>query len=148
MTKDYEVLSPGTYRFRVLRAERTLSSKGNDMMKLTLKVTKDDSSEAGQLVWDYLLNNDNPWTKHKIRAFCESVALPGVSIPISFESFAQENVVGLQGYVALKVEHSEQYGTKNAVKDYIVVKQEQPTQTTEEIWNEFVNADKIEDVPF
>lgn len=53
---DFAPLKPGEYRVRIAEAVETTSSKGNDMIKLTL-----DVSGHGSKLWDYIVfMPDNP----------------------------------------------------------------------------------------
>lgn len=108
------VLPKGEYDFEVAAAEDTVSKKsGNEMIKLTLKVWGEDGKERA--VTDYLLGA----MEHKLYHFAHATGLGDLYEAGGLEAIDCE---GRSGRVKLKVESSEQYGTKNAVVDYVAAK--------------------------
>ena len=62
-------VAPGEYRLRVVDAREDTSKGGNDMIKLKLRVLKDDGSE-GVSLFDYLVFTES--THWKINHFLKS----------------------------------------------------------------------------
>ena len=68
--KEFELLDSGEYKFAIRDAQEQVSKKGNEMLKLTLVITKEDKE---YWVYDYLLAMDFHVTR--ISDFLGSVGL-------------------------------------------------------------------------
>lgn len=113
MTKDEietgYLLPDGLYDFEVTEATDQQSKQGNDMLKLRLKVYKDNGGFV--TVYDYLLEK----MKYKLVHFCREAGLEN-----RYESgeLTAAECVGRTGKVYLVIERQEGYSPKNTVKDY------------------------------
>lgn len=108
---EEEMIFPaGEYDFEVLTAEDTVSSKGNDMIKVKIGVYVGSQIRR---IDDYLL----PSMAAKLRHFCDTTGLLS-----KYESGTLEaaDCFGRAGRVKIVVEPAkEAYPAKNAVKDYV-----------------------------
>jgi hypothetical protein len=104
------VLPQGIYEAEVIKADEQTSKKGNDMIKLTLKVYA--SGEKTILVNDYLMEAIGK----KLRGFCESAGVLDL-----YESGMLEahDCTGRSVNVKLKIEQQDGFSPKNAVVDYL-----------------------------
>lgn len=62
-------VEPGDYKLRVAEAKEDTSKSGNDMIKLTLRVIKDDGTD-GSMLFDYLVFTES--SRWKVDAFLQS----------------------------------------------------------------------------
>lgn len=108
---------PGEYDFEVMRAEETTSKKGNEMIKLKLRVFV----QNGEIhVYDYLVSG----MEYKLANFCDAI---GRSQDYDAGSIEAESLVGACGKLRLIIEDAQKdpdtgetkYPPKNAVKTYI-----------------------------
>ena len=108
---EFENLLPkGEYDFEVVKAEDAVSKKGNEMIKLNLKVFNGDGF---QFVTDYLMEA----MAFKLRHFFETVGMIA-----SYEAGTVDaaDLVGCAGKVRIDIEPaSGDYASKNVVKDYV-----------------------------
>jgi len=107
---DFENLLPkGEYDFEVVKAEDAVSKKGNEMIKVNLKVFH---GEGFQFVTDYLMEA----MAYKLRHFFETV---GMIDAYNAGSVQSADLVGACGKVRIDIEPaSGEYAAKNTVKDY------------------------------
>ena len=115
---DFENLLPkGEYDFEVVKAEDAVSKKGNEMIKVNLKVFH---GEGFQFVTDYLMEA----MAYKLRHFFETV---GMIDAYNAGSVQSADLVGVCGKVRIDIEPertvekngvSTTFAAKNTVKDY------------------------------
>lgn len=107
---DFENLLPkGEYDFEVVKAEDAVSKKGNEMIKVNLKVFH---GEGFQFVTDYLMEA----MAYKLRHFFETI---GMIDAYNAGSVQAADLVGACGKVRIDIEPaSGEYAAKNTVKDY------------------------------
>lgn len=105
------LLTPGECDFEVRKAENVTSSKGNEMIKLTLEVWDCDSKNA--IVWDYLLDK----MPHKVRHFCYAV---GLGRAYEAGQVDAEQCEGKSGRLLIRNSQDPGYDAKNEVADYVV----------------------------
>lgn len=107
---EESLLPKGTYDFEVFRAEDKISSKGNDMIAIDIRVFAPDGSMP--FVKDWLLEV----MAFKLRHFCETTGLIG---KYDDGSLCAEDCLRASGKVQLDIEKAKgNYGPKNVVKDY------------------------------
>ena len=102
-------VEPGTYRLRVLEAKEDTSKGGNDMIKLKLRVIKEDGSD-GPALFDYLVMSENAgWKIDQFLSACgqhpgEGIeAVLDVDAMIGWECEAELSVETYQGKKSNKV---------------------------------------------
>jgi hypothetical protein len=121
---EQELLSAGLYKegiydFEILTAEERKSKKGNDMIKLEVRVFNHDLGSA-ITVDDYLV--DVPSMEFKIRHAAESV---GLLDQYNTGFMGADDFVGKCGKLRLGIqegalkEDGTRYRNKNSVEDYI-----------------------------
>ena len=110
---SFEVVPVGKHRVRVESAEETKSSKGNDMIKLTLQV----SGMAAKLFHYIVFMPDNTQlTNTKLAEFWDSFGIPKGNLSTG-------SWVGKIG--ACKVKHEEYNGEPSAKVSYFLRKKDQ-----------------------
>lgn len=112
-------LPAGTYPFSVIKAERGVSKKGNDMIKLNLRLY---GAERDAFCTDYLLET----MPFKLGQFC---TLTGLEDRYNAGELEAEDCMGREGYVTVK-RTKDDYGVKNEVKDYVPEPRERPDKET------------------
>jgi len=121
--KSYTLLSEGDYDFVVISATNKISKSGKDMIELVLGLYDGKENPVAR-IYDYLLE-DFQW---KIRHFCESVGLAK-----NYENGILDinYLVDLTGKAHIKIEKDKNgiYRDRNAVSDYIGVKQDVAIRT-------------------
>lgn len=100
------VLTAAIYPFEVLAAEDKLSKAGNEMIQLKLDFGQ------GHIVFDYLLES----LAYKVRHAAHALDLHN---EYEAGNLNASDFVGKSGYAKLGVQ-TDDYGTKNVVKDYVV----------------------------
>ena len=114
---------PGEYDFEIMRAEETTSKKGNEMIKLKLRVFV----ENGEIhVYDYLVAG----MEYKLANFCDAI---GRSDDYDDGEINADNLVGCAGKLKLVIEKEQKdkdtgevkWPAKNVVKTYIAGKKGQ-----------------------
>ncbi len=124
---EANLLPEGNYTATVTEAEDTVSSKGNEMIALTLTIYEQSGEQRKILDW---ILEAMPW---KLRHFCEATGLDYESGEVKAADCMGKSVT-----VELKVEpKTEKYRAKNSVKDYTPV--EVPVEQ---------QAGKDDDLPF
>lgn len=115
------LLDAGEYDFEVANAEDKVSKAGNDMIELTLKVFRPDGGFIPSR--DYLMEK----MAFKLIHFCKSV---GLMPSYDAGTLTAQECVGRAGRLKLVVEEQPGYQPRNAVKDYIAVKDGEAAKTT------------------
>jgi hypothetical protein len=101
----------GVYDFEVMDASDEVSSKGNEMIKLRLKVY--DQAGNTQTVWDYLLEQ----IMGKFAHACEAM---GLTTQFDSGNVEAADFEGKSGQVVLYVQKGQNgYPDKNSVADYV-----------------------------
>lgn len=103
----------GEYTLRVIEAEEDTSKQGNDMLKLKLRVVRDDGRD-GPALFDYLVFSENSFWK--IDAFLKSAGQhPGEGEEVNIDP---EQCIGWEVRAELKVDN---YNGKksNKVESYL-----------------------------
>ena len=111
-TAEFHV-APGDYQLRVIEAQEDTSKAGNEMIKLRLRVIKDDGTD-GPALFDYLVFNEASFWK--VNAFLKACDRhPGEGKSIDIEA---EDCIGWECEATLCVETYE--GKKsNKVTSYL-----------------------------
>jgi len=139
---------PGEYDFEIMRAEETTSKKGNEMIKLKLRVFV----ENGEIhVYDYLVAG----MEYKLANFCDAI---GRSDDYDDGEINADNLVGCAGKLKLVIEEAQKdkdtgevkWPAKNAVKTYIAGKKGQEKMAERRVKTAPTAAVKTDDeeIPF
>lgn len=104
----------GEYAFEILEAEEAADKNGNDMLKLLVKVFKEDG--GSQNIFDYV---SGAWMEFKLRHLAEAC---GVLDDYEKGEIEAYQLVGKTGKCKLNVSKDKtgQYPDKNGIADYIV----------------------------
>lgn len=113
----------GIYDFEVIAAEHKISSKGNAMLALTLKIFHPDTG-AERKVKDWLVESDAPGCLIKLNHYCQTTGAMDAYESGTLDDFPG---MGATGKCKLAVENSPDWGAQNKVADYI-----KPTEPREE----------------
>lgn len=101
--------------FEVVEAEEGVSKKGNEMIKLKLKVYAPDGS--GHYLFDYLVSGAK--SRYKVKQFCKAV---GILVQDGVENeISDQDCVGKAGKLVVVQEDSDTYGTQNKVAEYVAL---------------------------
>lgn len=111
---EESVMPKGKYPFEVSYGEDTTSKAGNEMIKLLVRVFKEDGTF--NLVNDYLLES----MQFKLLHCAEAC---GLSKEYESGELTGEMFVGKQGMLELSVRPAGDYPAQNQIKDYIVPKE-------------------------
>jgi hypothetical protein len=106
----FKVLPEGEYAFEIFKASDEVSKKGNDMIKIVLKIF--DGEECAAQVFDYLLEA----LAYKIRHCCDSV---GLLKEYNLGELTAQMLLGCSGRVMLAIEQDQNGNDRNVVKDYV-----------------------------
>lgn len=139
---------PGEYDFEIISAEETTSKKGNEMIKLKLRVFV----ENGEIhVYDYLVAG----VEYKLANFCDAI---GRSDDYDDGEINADNLVGCAGKLKLVIEEAQKdkdtgevkWPAKNAVKTYIAGKKGQEKMAERRVKTAPTAAVKTDDeeIPF
>ena len=139
---------PGEYDFEIISAEETTSKKGNEMIKLKLRVFV----ENGEIhVYDYLVAG----MEYKLANFCDAI---GRSDDYDDGEINADNLVGCAGKLKLVIEEAEKdkdtgevkWPAKNVVKTYIAGKKGQEKMAERRVKTAPTAAVKTDDeeIPF
>lgn len=114
------LMPKGNYDFEVVTAEEKISSKGNAMIEIKLKVY---FGSRERFLWDWL----TPKFESKLRYFCESTGL----LPVYERGeLTADDCIGRSGKATIGIEGDEVSG-KNRVANYVVSRlKPQPIQTS------------------
>ena len=139
---------PGEYDFEIMRAEETTSKKGNEMIKLKLRVFV----ENGEIhVYDYIVGG----MEYKLANFCDAI---GRSDDYDDGEIKADNLEGCAGKLKLVIEEAVKdedtgevkWPAKNAVKTYLAGKKGQEKMAERRVKTApkaAVNTDD-EEIPF
>ncbi len=139
---------PGEYDFEIMRAEEATSKKGNEMIKLKLRVFVD----GGEIhVYDYLVAG----MEYKLANFCDTI---GRSEDYDAGEIKADNLEGCAGKLKLVIEDAVKdedtgevkWPAKNAVKTYLAGKKGQEKMAERRVKRApkaAVNTDD-EEIPF
>jgi len=114
--KTMGLIEEGEYPFEVLEAEEQLSKKGNEMIKLKLKIWDNNGRE--RTVFDYIMEA----MAFKLIHFCDYT---GLKDKYEAGSLTADACIGRSGRLHLVVEPGSEkqtggkYDDKNSVKDYL-----------------------------
>lgn len=102
----------GDYAFEILESEEATDKNGNDMLKLKVKVFKEDGKS--QNIFDYV---SGTWMEFKLRHLAEAA---GKLIDYEGGELNAYDLVGKTGWckVGVSVDKSGQYPDKNSINDY------------------------------
>lgn len=102
----------GDYSFEILESEDATDKNGNDMLKLKVKVFKDNG--ASQNIFDYV---SGTWMEYKLRHLAEAA---GKLVDYEGGELNAYDLVGKTGWckVGVSVDKSGQYPDKNGINDY------------------------------
>lgn len=115
------LLADGDYPFDVASAEDKISSNGNEMIALQLRLYKPDGATRTQKAW--LVNSDSPMMQMNIRHFARSCNLMQQYEAGTLDSLTCQ---GASGVARIRQKNDDQYGPQNFVKDYISEESETP----------------------
>lgn len=134
---EENLLPEGRYDFEISGAEETLSKKGNEMIKLMVRVYKPDGKF--NIVTDYLLES----MLYKLLHCCEACDLMA-----QYESgrLSADDFIGKTGQLKLvvKIDETGNYPDQNSIKDYVVDKNKPITKNPlQEVLDEANDDDEI-----
>jgi hypothetical protein len=140
---EERLLTPGDYAFEISQGEDKVSSKGNDMIVLTLRVYK-SGGEGFIILTDYLMEA----MSFKLKHACDACGLTN-----QYESgeLKGEDFFGKSGMLKLAIQSDKtgQYPDKNVVKDYIVPEADKfPIRKPNEPGKVTSHADLDDSIPF
>jgi len=103
----------GDYSFEILESEDATDKNGNDMLKLKVKVFKDNG--ASQNIFDYV---SGTWMEYKLRHLAEAA---GKLADYEKGELNAYDLVGKTGFckVGVSVDKTGQYPDKNGINDYL-----------------------------
>lgn len=112
---EERLLPEGQYPFEISGGEDTTSKAGNDMIKLTVRVFKDDGTFS--LVTDYLMEQ----MMFKLKHACDAC---GLSEKYKSGELLGSDFIGKTGELKLKIQKDTtgNYPDKNSIADYVVPK--------------------------
>lgn len=106
------LLPAGVYDCEVVEAEETVSSKGNDMIKMRVKVYTEDGSS--RTLFDYLLDS----VAYKVRHAAESF---GLMEAYDAGELSAIDLQGRTGRCKVRIDPAKDgYEAKNSIQDYVV----------------------------
>jgi hypothetical protein len=116
--KRMKILKKGEADFVVKTAKNAISKNNDEMIEMQVECT--DAEGVTKVVRDWL----HPAMPHRIRHFCYATGLGAVYERGELDA---EHCGGRGGRCMIQVEHSEQYGDQNKIKDYVVADQTKGT---------------------
>lgn len=116
----FQPFPPGQYDFEVMEAKDEVSSKGNDMLHLTIKLFH-PTEDWTRWVHDYITES----MSHKLRHFAYAV---GLGIKYESGTLDAGDCVGRCGKVAVRIKKDAGYDAKNEIQDYVVPANYQETK--------------------
>lgn len=129
----------GDYDFEVLDCSDEVSKKGNEMIKLMLKVYNNDGKT--QNVFDYLLES----MEHKLRHAAYAV---GLGERYEAGDLEAADFEGKSGKLTLDIQPAKDgYGAKNVAKDYVVSDEAQAKRSAAKT-SRVVHEDLDDEIPF
>jgi hypothetical protein len=116
--KRMKILKKGEADFVVKTAKNAISKNNDEMIEMQVECT--DADGMTKVVRDWL----HPAMPHRIRHFCYATGLGSIYERGELDA---EHCGGRGGRCMIQVEHSEQYGDQNKIKDYVVADQTKGT---------------------
>lgn len=104
----------GIYEFEVVTADDHISKAGNDMIKLSVRLHRDDG--ATTTVDDYLMDGDR--TAYKVRHFAEAVGMLTQYERGNLDPREMTNRAG-RCKVRIQKDKNGQFPDKNGIADYV-----------------------------
>jgi len=140
------VLPNGEYNAEVFEAIEETSTAGNAMIRLSLRVYRNDSPHTWVFVNDYLLPHVESM-QFKLRHFCRSAGLLDIYESGNLEDYQCK---GRNVRVRLRIEENNQYGNRNRVVDYIGGRDASTMTPQPQTTEEAIEASKPteDDIPF
>lgn len=136
------LIEEGIYNFQITLATDEVSSKGNEMIKLTIKIW--DNNDCEKIIFDYLLEAMH----YKLRHFAE---VTGLIKKYESGELTASDCVGKSGKLNLVIQEGKPkpdggfYPNKNSVKDYVKLEE----KTSPIVSDHYSQKDKFDDVlPF
>lgn len=114
---ESNLLPEGTYSFEVTEAVDYVSKKGNEMIKMFVKVYKPDGTSIS--VTDYLAEA----MLYKVLHFCQATGLEELYHSGEIQSDSEGRIqefIGKTGELKLGIQKSDDYPDRNTIKDYVV----------------------------
>jgi hypothetical protein len=106
------LLPIGEYPFEVIEAKDKVSKNGNQMIEVKVEVFNLDE-DTSRFIFDYLMEK----MAFKLRHFC---AATGLIEAYEDGSLSAEMCQGKTGTCKVGVKHSEEFPSRNEIRDYIV----------------------------
>lgn len=132
------LLSDGDYDFEVVEATDEVSKKGNEMIRVKLKVFTDDG--GFRFIDDYLMEA----MYFKLIHFCQAT---GLEETLKSGALVASDCEGKCAKVTIKTDPAGEYPAKNSVKDY--VKPESYGKATETVATGALSSNELNDsIPF
>jgi len=109
---ELNLIPPGHYQYEVIAAEEKVSEKGNQYIKMQLKVW--DANGRERIVFDNIMNA----FPHKLRHFAETT---GLIAKYEAGNISADDVLHKSGVVELMIRKDKtgKYADRNEVKDYV-----------------------------
>ena len=116
---EERLIPAGDYPFEISGAEHYISKAGNEMLKILVRVYKEDGSFL--LVDDYLTEK----IMYKVKHLCDAT---GLTDAYNAGELEPEALIGKTGELKLgiQVDKSGNYPDRNSIKDYKVPKDGEP----------------------
>lgn len=108
--RNARLLPPGEYDAEVMSAKHHKSTSGNESIRLTWRVFNVDDTTV--LIDDYL----TAAIDYKLRHFVDAT---GLADRYETGELEPEDCIGVSCRVKTRIEKSEQYGDKAAIRDYV-----------------------------
>lgn len=112
--RNARLLPPGEYDAEVMLAKHHTGKSGSESIKLTWRVFNTDDTTV--LIDDYL----TAAIDYKLRHFVDAT---GLADRYETGELEPEDCIGVSCRVKTRIEKSEQYGDKAAIRDYVVPKE-------------------------
>lgn len=139
---EERLLPEGIYGFEISMGEDTTSKKGNEMIKLTVRLFKDDGKFI--LVDDYLLES----MMFKLKHACDAC---GLSDKYQSGELVAADFVGKTGNLKLKIQKDTtgNYPDRNSIADYLVPEDGATFTPPKDALDTVLDKDDLEDeIPF
>lgn len=115
------LLKEGEGQYQVIKAEKKESKNGNPMIKLLLKCWDCEGNQGN--IFEYLILNDNVFSKRKIKHFCYSCGLEEKYESGELNASDCENKYGIL-IIGIQKDKAGQYPDKNSVYDFLKPKED------------------------
>lgn len=142
---EENLIPEGVYPFEVTTAVETQSKKGNDMIKMFVKVFKPDGSFI--VVTDYLMEA----MMFKLLHFCEATGNMALYESGQIKSDSLGNInefVGAKGECKISIRKSDDYPDQNQIKDYVVSDDGEKKAPTKKEMNTAAQQPLDDEIPF